>query len=180
MPHLPAVVCHLVAPQVDVGVWEVAGGLTQQAPNEAKSLVAGGVDGAQLPAGLPAATVVALRQQPRVALPPATRVACSRRGGGGGGSAQRSTLIIEAWHSLQPPPLHLPPPAASSLKCPPPTRPPGVSSSGMTRMARARAYSTTSLMSAAVYTASGAKAPCAASSGSSSSCRPAAVHQLQR
>jgi hypothetical protein len=94
MAHLPAVVCYLITPQVNIWVWEVSGSLPQKAPDEAKRLIAGGVDGAQLAARLPAAAVVALRQQPRVALSPASCVACSQQKWAGG-SARCSTNALE-------------------------------------------------------------------------------------
>ena len=64
---LPAVKGDLVAADVEVGVWERLGRLSQQAPQDAKRRVAGGVEGARRARGPPLG-VVALGEQLGVAL----------------------------------------------------------------------------------------------------------------
>ena len=67
--HLPAVEGHFIAAEVDVGVGEEAGGLTQEGPQQRVRLIAHRIDRSLLARRL-LLRVVAVCQQTWIPLPP--------------------------------------------------------------------------------------------------------------
>lgn len=67
--HLPAVKGHFIAAEVDVGIGEEAGGLTQECPQQCIRLIADRVDGPLLASRL-LLRIVAVSQQTWIPLSP--------------------------------------------------------------------------------------------------------------